>query len=1070
MKKLSFFFLSLISYLCAFADDDISLADYHAKIDSLFEHLDCSTVETGILIDHGFCPIPPKAFNGHECDSVSSNKEILKILYSELADSKVNGNCQMEAVDAIHSEIDSTKNISILYYAYNNFYELAINSGKIYVEDQQIKIDENKPDLVFDYNYCFAIALGVTEFSNKAISIPITIGKLISNLSPRIVTIEIKADNGSFEKVAINATWNHTFSTLGEHALYFRILFDDGNLMTCRTTITVSESSGRQAVAPMDKSVESFLTIDADYVQSGGEIQVMYLDREKTGGKFIRPLVIAGDIDFSKILSDTSNSFDLATLDRKSNIGEKINELSKIFDIIYIKYNNDTDDLLRNGILFRRAIEAINANKFTFCDKTYVVGIGTGGVIARIGINMMEKDSVDHNICKFIAVNSPFRGVNIPLSIQSLMRHVSKTPTILKWLIATPIKQAKRFNDYLKTPAMNSLTIQRIEGEKTCTNNSNWLTANAKYLAKPKNCQSVAIASADSSVSPSNDFFSITSKLYLVEAGWKVDLKGYSANSSDKIYDGRIAIYTTLLSFPAWKTNKYKVSGNNSVLPIDYCRGAKVSAKQFEGRYSIAKVSFPMSKFTITPCYSALDMTMAEFNSLTSFPNVKSSKFDKCHVVTTECTYPNVSPLLSALAEELTPRIEGNTYSILGTTELTLENVPNISIIKYNWETANNNFKVISSSKNKAIITPTKYSTRDQSISDVITVRPKSIIPFDSDILSSLKLSTNISAASLSIKGSDYISTELNVYELAPIPQDVTTVEWTASDGITLTPYDDKTVGAKIKKALDNNWISCSFKSYGINHEIKKSLKVATLDSAKMTILKHWYDPNEQIDKYYFHIDVFPANVIGEMYYCWSNTVSVSKKSSNLGLGIGLSGVAKIKTEGDVGTCKVVGPVTIKPGTILKPKIINDATINGLDESVIEPAIMGKFEAIVSMPKITTSEVASGKIKCYVSDYFGHSVTLSEDVESKWATAYCVAPNPANNILSISKTNDDISVCDLAQSATARLYDDNSLIREWVLSSDNKTVSISDIPNGTYFLNIEENGTIVYKQTIIIKH
>ena len=210
MKKLSFFFLSLISYLCAFADDDISLADYHAKIDSLFEHLDCSTVETGILIDHGFCPIPPKAFNGHECDSVSSNKEILKILYSELADSKVNGNCQMEAVDAIHSEIDSTKNISILYYAYNNFYELAINSGKIYVEDQQIKIDENKPDLVFDYNYCFAIALGVTEFSNKAISIPITIGKLISNLSPRIVTIEIKADNGSFEKVAINATWNHS--------------------------------------------------------------------------------------------------------------------------------------------------------------------------------------------------------------------------------------------------------------------------------------------------------------------------------------------------------------------------------------------------------------------------------------------------------------------------------------------------------------------------------------------------------------------------------------------------------------------------------------------------------------------------------------------------------------------------------------------------------------------------------------------------------------------------------------------------------------------------------------------
>ncbi len=1070
MKKLSLFFLSLISCICAFADDDIYLADYHAKIDSLFEHIDCSTVETGILIDRGFCPISPKAFNGSECDSVSSDKKILKILYSELADSKVNNYCQMGAVDAIHSEIDSTKNISILYYAYNNFYEPSIKSGKIYIEDQQLRIDESKYGLVFDYNYCFAIALGVTDFSDKAISIPIKIGKLISNLSPRIATMEIKADNGLFEKVAINTTWNHTFSTYGEHALYFRIMFNDGNIMTCRTTIFVSESSGRQTVAPMDKAVESFLKIDADNQQAGGEIQVMYLDKEKTGGKFIRPLVIAGDIDFSKILTNANYTFDLATLDRKSDIGHKINELSKIFDIIYIKYNNDTDELLRNGILFRRAIEAINANRFTFCDKTYVVGIGTGGVIARIGINMMEKDSIDHNICKFIAVNSPFRGINIPLSMQSLMQHVSKFPSILKALVSDEIELANRFNDYLKGQALCSLVIQRIDGAKSCTNllNSNWLIANTEFFVKPKNCQSVAIASADASVSPTNDFFSISRSVYFAEMGFNIELNGYSANTDNLIYDGKVVLYTNLLTFPVWKKNKYKVSGNSSVLPIDYSKGAKVSVKQFEGHHSIVKVSFPMSKFTITPCYSALDMTMSEFNSLTIFTDVKSSKFDRCHIVTSECTYPNVSPLLSALAEELTPRIEGNTFNILGTTELTLENVPNLSIIKYNWETANNNFKVISSSKNKAIITPTKYSTIGQSISDVITVSPKPIISFDSDILSSLKLSTNISAAHISIKGSDYISPELNVYELSSIPQDVNTVEWSASDGITLTPYEDNTVGAEIKSAIDNNWISCSFKSYGVDHEIRKSLKVATLDSAKMTILKHWYDPNEQIDKYYVHIDVFPANEAEEMYYCWSNTVSVSKKSSRFGIGI--SGVAKIRTEGDVGTCKKLGPVTLKPGTTLKPMVVNDATINGLDESVLEPAIMGKFEAIVSMPKITTSEVAFGKIKCDVSDYFGHSVSLYKDIESKWASAYSVAPNPADNILSISKTDDGISVCDIARSATVRLYDGNSLIREWLLTGDNKFVSISDIPSGTYFLNIEENGSIVYKQTIIIKH
>ena len=94
-------------------------------------------------------------------------------------------------------------------------------------------------------------------------------------------------------------------------------------------------------------------------------------------------------------------------------------------------------------------------------------------------------------------------------------------------------------------------------------------------------------------------------------------------------------------------------------------------------------------------------------------------------------------------------------------------------------------------------------------------------------------------------------------------------------------------------------------------------------------------------------------------------------------------------------------------------------------------------------------------------------------VESKWGSTYKVTPNPANDVLSISKisTNSDISLCDVADSdITVSLYSNQALVRQWNVNTANCHLQVSDIPNGTYYLNIQENGTIVFKQTIIVNH
>lgn len=1076
MKKLLFFVAAfLIMALPTVAQEtDLSEEEFKQKIDSVFEYVDMTSVETGILIEHGFNLLDPNVFNGQKPDSVYSNKEIMKALYAGLYDSRVNDYFSLEDTDSTFSKIDNAKNISILFLAYNRFKDYMFKSGDIYWENGQLKkTDNSKWENLFDYDFCFAVALGKDEFVGNEVTIPINVDNLLNNTMSRISQIDVKADDGTYEKVALNTDWKHTFSQLGEHWLTFRVLFYDGFLMECRTPIMLLEQNS-QHLPPIDKPIETYTEIAADGEQSGGELQVIYLNKEKTSGKFIRPLVIAGDINLSGLLTgNASTSFDLKTI-ASGSIGTKINELSQIYDIIYLKYNNDTDDLLRNGKLLRKALQIVNNNRFSVSDDTYVVGLGVGGVIARIGINMMESVGENHRVCKFIAVNSPFRGVNIPLALQGLIRHIQNLPRKVKRRIPEIIQRANLIENHMQNDMLKSLVIQRLNENNECTNslNANWLNVNDSYLVKPKNCKSVSIVSL-TSAQKSEKLFEINGKYHIPFGNFKAHINGYPTNSISQIYKGK----TKVSIIGIGKEREFSITGNNSVLPLDQDAGQKISISSLKNLTSLFTIAVYTPNVTYVPCYSAFDMTKSDFDAITDFDNITASKFDKCKVVYSDCSYPDYSPMLPALAYELIPHIEGQTSDVLGTTELTLTNIPNFSFIKYEWSSKLGNFKVVSSSKNKVVLTPTKYSITNRKILDKITVTPK-VQLINIPEIENLSASITTSAAYLSVNGNNYISPELNVYSLSRIPDDVTAVEWTASKGVELTPYEDMTVGATVKKATADRWIQASFTSYGVTHDIRKSLKVATLDSVCLRMMKHWRNKQEQLDKYYFHIDIYPPSSIDEMTFCWYNTVCIKKtEESNNGTIDGpiggetvnrINGEATIKTDGDVGSCRfdkdfpVIGPI-FPTGPL---------AINDLPEIPVEPFLMGKNEAIVSMPKIGVDEVAEGDVYCDVKDKFGTKYTVHYPVESHYAVIYCVAPNPADAVITIAKVidgeNNGISTCSL-DSVTARLYNEQALVREQT-TDGNCRIDVSDLPDGTYFLVVTENGEMVLRQTVIIKH
>ena len=198
-------------------------------------------------------------------------------------------------------------------------------------------------------------------------------------------------------------------NTPGEYDITFRVTFSNGKTMESHSIITVPQEKTDPEKAKDNYGIATLGIINADYSQYGGAIQVKYMKNSPVKGKLVRPLIIVEDMDLSVLSSKLE--MDLSGLmSQDGGIGDAIDQPSQLYDIIYIDFNDGLDDLLRNAEMLHKALVMINQNRYDkFSDESYIVGLGTGGVIARIAVNMMEKANEDHKVQKIVSVNSPFR-------------------------------------------------------------------------------------------------------------------------------------------------------------------------------------------------------------------------------------------------------------------------------------------------------------------------------------------------------------------------------------------------------------------------------------------------------------------------------------------------------------------------------------------------------------------------------------------------------------------------------------------------------------------------------------
>lgn len=90
------------------------------------------------------------------------------------------------------------------------------------------------------------------------------------------------------------------------------------------------------------------------------------------------------------------------------------------YDMIYLNFSNGGADIRTNSTVLQNLIRDVNKRKIGNQD-IIVIGASMGGLVARHAIRRLERSGYTHNISHYISYDSPHRGANVPVGLQTLL-------------------------------------------------------------------------------------------------------------------------------------------------------------------------------------------------------------------------------------------------------------------------------------------------------------------------------------------------------------------------------------------------------------------------------------------------------------------------------------------------------------------------------------------------------------------------------------------------------------------------------------------------------------------------
>lgn len=495
----------------------VTAQTYNETINTIFEHVDKSKIATGLLSDYGIQMVDIESFNGIPTDSNYVDIETWKKLYNGLYSSKINSNANLSSPDVVLAGVENaqpTNNavpVAMMQFQYDKLNDDAANLGLLQIVNNQIYEVAGAASPYFT-KQLFAVAPKSIVFNSLSASFVFNSSLWFTNSGKTVQKIEVNFnDESGYLTTSWDASILYTFTTDGTKTIFFRLTYTDGTNYTSRTKVVMHGSSMQKA--PIDVTRFEEYPISATIEHSGGKLQIYYATSNNTSPrKFRKTLIVAEGFDPSSVMGTRDmdirdfiywNTGGIDVDFYNPSLGYYTSLLDGLnindYDIVYVDNTDGVDDIRRNAKLFEYAIDHVNSNK----DGDYenvVMGISMGGLVARYALRKMEIAGKDHKACKYISVDSPHKGANVPVGAQALIRHVENIDFNLFWFFT--VYNATQIDNnigaavkLLNSKGTKQLLIYNVTKNFTY-DNSDHDTFMAEYesLGVPQKCQNIAVA------------------------------------------------------------------------------------------------------------------------------------------------------------------------------------------------------------------------------------------------------------------------------------------------------------------------------------------------------------------------------------------------------------------------------------------------------------------------------------------------------------------------------------------------------------------------------------------------
>ncbi len=413
---------------------------YEHITDSLFQHLDKSGVNTGMLYDRVFPISSLNEFNKISSDTTSmwhfvqAYSEIYRSRYTPLPGWPLPKEVRkMINLAHVQNEIP----IGIGNYEYNVLEPNSVDLGLIRLE----AVDSLYYDVPgrfrspFNLQKTFIAGALIDSAKTGILHFKFSPEFNFSNSSRTISTLSVDFGDGSgLQTVSLNSIKNINYQYPGTINIKFVATFSDNTSTTTYSTFRIYQDDN---IATKNGSCQnpetfdiwstlSFKGYDEDVATIGkGDVTLYYSLTNNCDGIIRKPIIIIDGFDPGDAQSGEKLYNDYLNDANKGKLGDSLR--LRGYDIFILNFpqyaingqvrDGGADYIERNARVLIELINSINQMK-QGNEKLVVIGPSMGGLISRYALRYMEQQQMPHHTRLWISFDSPHHGANIPIGDQ----------------------------------------------------------------------------------------------------------------------------------------------------------------------------------------------------------------------------------------------------------------------------------------------------------------------------------------------------------------------------------------------------------------------------------------------------------------------------------------------------------------------------------------------------------------------------------------------------------------------------------------------------------------------------